>query len=95
MFAVPTNQPTHHGPTLTHTITTSPSPQAGVCEAYEQLIASARHYVYLETPAFVSGLKGDVAVGNRIAEVRWSVSGGGMWGVYVCMYVCIACMLKE
>lgn len=40
-------------------------------EAYEQLIASARHYVYLETPCLVSGLRGDTAVGNRIAEVRW------------------------
>lgn len=53
--------------------------QAGVLEAYEQLIASARHYVYLETPAFVSGLRGDTSVANRIAEVSEKGAGRALW----------------
>lgn len=55
---------------------TTNKPQSGILEAYEQLIASARHYLYLEAPAFVSGLRGDPLVGNRVAEVRACVRAG-------------------
>lgn len=76
------NKPPPH--TYTPTPTPTPTPkqntQSGIQEAYEQLIASARHYVYLEAPLLVSGLRGDPLVGNRVAEVIAKKGGRGGGG---------------
>ena len=44
-------------------------PQASIMEAYEQIISTADHFLYFENPSFISGLRGDTDVSNRVAEV--------------------------
>jgi phosphatidylserine/phosphatidylglycerophosphate/cardiolipin synthase-like enzyme len=43
-------------------------PQSSILEAYEQVISTAEHFLYFENPSFISGLRGDTDVTNRLAE---------------------------
>ena len=43
-------------------------PQTSILEAYEQVISTAEHFLYFENPSFISGLRGDTDVTNRLAE---------------------------